>query len=248
MISVRDLSVDLGGTSVLSGVSFTATTSQHIALVGPNGAGKSTLLRALAGVQLLRNGTIEIGGYSLGALSLTERAKTLSYLPQSRDLAWDLSVEDVVALGRFAWGGERYARLPQHERALLDAAMSQTGVDAYLGRAVHTLSGGEQARVHLARVLAGGGDLLLLDEPCAALDIRHQLSFMRLLEDVRQSGKTIITVLHDLSLAERFASRIIVLDQGKLVADAAAQNALTTDVLSSIFGIRRRGEHMFDTL
>ena len=238
MIEVANISHHLGGKRILSDVSFNAVPGEHIALVGPNGAGKSTLLQILAGIVQPDEGAVRLSGQVLSEMTLSDRARTLSYLPQQRELAWDLLIEDVAALGRFAWGGQRYADLSAVARAPIDQALREAGAEEFVGRSVRSLSGGEQARVHLARALAGGGDVLLLDEPCAALDIRHQLELMRVLEAACHSGKLIVTVLHDLELAERFTSRLIVLDEGSLRADT--DPPLSYGVLASPFGLKRR--------
>ena len=238
MIEARHISHALGGKPVLSDVSFSASPGEHIALVGPNGAGKSTLLQILAGVLVPGSGAVQFSGEDLHAQPLAARARALSYLPQQRELAWDLLAEDVAALGRFAWGGRRYRDLSDEARAPVDQALRDAGAAAFIGRSVRSLSGGEQARVHLARALAGGGHVLLLDEPCAALDIPHQLELMQVLETARQNGQLILTVLHDLELAERFATRLIVLHQGRVQADAPP--ALDDIVLAQTFGLKRR--------
>ncbi len=238
MIKAQNISHALGQRQVLSSVSFEAHTGDHIALVGPNGAGKSTLLQILAGVLIPDDGAVLISGSEMSEISLSERAQAMSFLPQQRELAWDLRVEDVAALGRFAWGGQRYVDLAGETKDAVQKALSDTGADRYFGRRVRSLSGGEQARVHIARVLAGGGQALLLDEPCAALDIRHQLDLMRVLDTARAGGKLIISVLHDLELAERFATRLVVLDGGQIAADTAPN--LSGDILEGTFGLKRR--------
>ena len=238
MIEVSGISHQLGGAQILSDVSFAAGPGEHIALVGPNGAGKSTLLQILAGVTAPDAGAVRIAGQVLGDMKLPDRARKLSYLPQQREVTWDLKTEDVVALGGFAWGAQRYWELVPTARAPIDQAMKSAGADAFVGRPVRSLSGGEQARVHFARTLAGGGDVLLLDEPCAALDIGHQLELMRVLGAAREAGKLIITVLHDLELAERFATRLIVLDGGALRSDTPP--VLGNEVLRETFGLTRR--------
>ena len=239
MIAAADLHVDLAGHAALTGVSFSAEPGEHIALVGPNGAGKSTLLRTLAGLIVPARGSVHLRDKPLMDWQLTERARHMSYLPQERALAWDLSVEDVAALGRFAWGAQRYEALSEEGRRAVLSALTLAGAEPLMGRSVKTLSGGEQARVHLARALAGDADVLLLDEPCAALDMRHQLHVMQVLDAQRARGKTVITVLHDLRLAERFATRLIVLSGGALAYDAAIGDGVPDDILASVFRLAR---------
>lgn len=245
MIEVRDVTAQIDAASILTDVSFTADRGEHIALVGPNGAGKTTLLRVLAGLQPAVSGDVRFAEMSLSEMPAIQRARRMSYLPQSREVAWDLAASDVAALGRFAWGARRYDELSGAAKQAVDTALEKTGASAFLARSIRTLSGGEQARVHLARVLAAGSDVLMLDEPCAALDIRHQLELMHVLETERAAGRAIITVLHDLDLAERFATRLIVLSEGRVHADISASEGLPADILSCVFSLKRRAEGGF---
>lgn len=240
MIEARGISHTLGGEQVLKHVSFEAAGGEHIALVGPNGAGKSTLLQVLAGVIQPGAGDVFVGNTNLSEMDITTRAQTVSYLAQQRELVWDLRVEDVAALGRFAWGGRRYAELSDEARAPIDRALKLTGAQKYFARSMRTLSGGEQARVHLARALSAGTEILLMDEPFAALDLRFQLELMSVLEAERARGALVITVLHDLQLAERFATRLIALNAGRVTSDGPAP--LQDDILRETFGLIRR-EH-----
>lgn len=243
MIEARNLSHSLAKRHVLSNVSFRAEPGEHIALIGPNGAGKSTLLQILAGVITPDEGAVLLQEKPSNEVTLDKRARIVSYLPQQRELAWDLLVEDVAALGRFAWGGQRFENMKSSAQAPVRQALKDTGADRYIGRKLSSLSGGEQARVHLARALAGGGKILLLDEPCAALDTRHQLDLMNVLDAARARGTLIISVLHDLELAERFATRLIVLEEGKVMSDAWP--LLNSDVLAGTFGLVRRANGGF---
>ncbi len=236
-VRLENVSASLGQCQVLHAVSLEIAAGEHVGLVGPNGAGKSTLLKLLAGVlpvsqgQLLRAGEV--------CASAGQQARHLAYLPQQKSLAWSLMVEDVVALGRHAWGGGTYDVLGVADRNIVDTAMDRAGVSRFAGRAVTALSGGEQARVHLARVLACKADLLLLDEPCASLDLRHQFDLMEVLETERAKGAGIVTVLHDLALAERFCTRLVVLDAGRIVASGTPANALNDKLLLDVFGLAR---------
>jgi iron complex transport system ATP-binding protein len=239
MISVSGLSVSLAGRRVVDDVSFALASGEFVALVGPNGAGKSTVLKALAGVLPMDAGAIEIDGAPAGRLNALERARRLAWLPQSRPVAWNLRVEDVVALGRFAQSPDAYDRLGQEARAAVDAALAKADAAHLAGRAFQTLSGGEQARVHLARLLSSTAPRLLLDEPCAALDIVHQLSLMETLADEAASGRSVVVVLHDLELAARYCPRVIVMEAGRVVADGPPADILSGGLLSRIFGVKR---------
>jgi iron complex transport system ATP-binding protein len=239
MISVNGLSVSLGGRRVVEDVSFALGAGEFAALTGPNGAGKSTALKALAGVATLEAGRIEIGGAPAASLNALARARRVAWLAQTRPVAWNLRVEDVVSLGRFAEAPAAYDRMGAEGRAAVDAALAKADAAHLAGRAFQALSGGEQARVHLARLLASPAPCLLLDEPCAALDIAHQLSLMETLAAEAASGRAVLVVLHDLELAARYCQRVLVMDAGRLVADGAPGEALSSELLGRVFGVQR---------
>lgn len=239
MISVSGLSVSLAGRRVVEDVSFAAAPGEFVALTGPNGAGKSTVLKALAGVLPAEAGRIEIDGVPAGTFNALERARRLAWLPQSRPVAWNLRVEDVVALGRFAQSPDAYDRLGAEAREAVDTAMVKADAAHLSGRAFQTLSGGEQARVHLARLLASPAPCLLLDEPCAALDIVHQLALMETLAAEAAGGRSVLVVLHDLELAARYCPRVMVMDAGRVVADGPPGDALSDGNLARVFGVKR---------
>lgn len=245
MISVNGVSVSLGGRRVVEDVSFTLGAGEFAALTGPNGAGKSTALKALAGVETVEAGTIEIGGAPAASLNALERARRVAWLAQARPVAWNLRVEDVVALGRFAEAPSAYDRLGTEGRAVVDGALAKADAAHLAGRGFQALSGGEQARVHLARLLASQAPCLLLDEPCAALDIAHQLSLMETLAAEAASGRAVLVVLHDLELAARYCRRVMVMEAGRLVADGAPGEALSGDVLARVFGVQRGADGRF---
>jgi len=238
-LSVSNVSAHLAGRAAIQSISLAVERGEHVGLVGPNGAGKSTLLRVMAGVLTADEGRVQLGILPIADLSLMARARSLSYLPQARELAWNMAVEDVVALGRFAYGGGIYEQVDDPGRAAIDAALTEAGAAEFVGRRVRELSGGEQARVHLARTLASGAEGLLLDEPCAGLDLRHQFELMEALEVRRVNGAAVVTAMHDLALAAEVCTRIIVLNEGQIVADGAPAQALTPSVLASVFGVRR---------
>jgi iron complex transport system ATP-binding protein len=172
-------------------------------------------------------------------MSVRERAKRMAWLPQTRPVAWNLMVEDVVALGRFAEASAPFDRMGAADQQAVRAALGKADADHLSGRPFQALSGGEQARVHLARLLASPAPVLLLDEPCAALDIAHQLSLMAALQAEAAAGRTLLVVLHDLALAARFCPRILVLQAGSLVADGRPGMALSPETLGDVFGVRR---------
>ncbi|MGA1342203.1 MAG: ABC transporter ATP-binding protein, partial [Hyphomonas sp.] len=197
------------------------------------------LLRALAGGLRLSSGEVRIDDRPAGALSLAERARRVAWLAQSRPVAWNLRAEDVAALGRFVDAPQGFDRLGDAGRAAVLDALVRADAAHLTGRPFQSLSGGEQARVHLARLLASPARCLLLDEPAASLDIAHQLSLMETLAAEAASGRAVLVVLHDLDLAARFCRRTLVMDRGRKVADGPTPEALSQEVLAGVFGVHR---------
>lgn len=212
----------------IADVSLAVAGGEMLGVIGPNGSGKSTLLHALAGL-LPCAGEIEFAGHALAALTPRQRAQGIGLLPQSCESAWSLDVADVVALGRLPWGDQ--------DAEAMARAIDQAGVAGLLRRKIDRLSGGEQARVWLARVLAGEPRLLLADEPIASLDLRHQRAVMAVLRRHAQGGRGVIVALHDLGLAARHCDRLCLLHAGRLQAYGPPATVLTEANLSQVFGI-----------
>ena len=236
LLSANNLGVTLAGRAVLHDVSLSLPGRHFVALVGPNGAGKTTLLRALAGL-LPSTGTVHVGGATLSSLALRERAKRFGYLPQGHVVHWPLAVRDVVALGRYPHGATDPARLSRQDDDAVLRAMEATNIAAFGGRRVTELSGGERSRVALARVLAVEAPIVLADEPTASLDPRYQIDVMKNLRSVADGGVLVIVVTHDLGLAARFADHVIVLSNGRLVAQGTPAQALSAAILADVFRI-----------
>lgn len=236
LLRARDVAVRIGRKQIVDGARFDLHRGELVVLVGPNGAGKTTLLRAVAGL-LPAAGQIELDGRPLSALSAREKARLLAYLPQGHTFHWPMSVAALVALGRYPHG-DPFSPPTDSDRAAVARALAATGVEAFAARAITTLSEGERARVALARALASEAPLLIADEPTAALDPRHQLVVMELLRRVAKDGAAVLAVVHDLSLAARFADRVLVINRGRLVADAAPAAALTAARLAETFGVQ----------
>ncbi|MFD9523105.1 heme ABC transporter ATP-binding protein [Streptomyces sp. NPDC059979] len=229
---VVDLHVRLGQREVLAGIDLTARAGEVLALVGPNGAGKSTLLAALAADLPAASGEIRIDGRPVGDWSAPDLALRRSVLPQSAALSFPFPVEDVVRMGRAPWAGTPFAE--GDDRAVA-AAMAATEVTDFAARPFSALSGGERARVALARVLAQRAPLLLLDEPTAALDLRHQELVLRICRERAEAGDAVVVVLHDLGLAAAYADRAAVLHDGRIAADGPPAEVFEDALLSRVY-------------
>lgn len=228
-LAANSLSLVRGGTGVLDSVSTALEPGQITAICGPNGAGKSSLLLALAGLLAPQAGEVSLDTAELSSLSPRNRAEAIGYLPQSADVAWDVAVESLIALGR----------LPHRDGATepVEAAIGALDLQDLRHRPVSQLSGGERARALLARVLAGQPQWILADEPLAALDLSHQLKLIAHFKACAASGKGVVIVLHDLALAMNHADRVLVLDQGRLVADGSPTDALSSKIIEGAWGV-----------
>ncbi len=235
-LTAQGLNVELAGRPVLNDISLSLSSGHLVALVGPNGAGKTTLLRALAGL-LPSDGAVHVGGAALSSLSLRDRARRFAYLPQGHVVHWPLPVRDIVALGRYPHGATDPARMSAGDSEAVLRAMRATDVVGFSDRRVTELSGGERSRVALARVLAVEAPVILADEPTASLDPRYQLDVMKSLRGAADQGVLVIVVTHDLGLAARFANHLLVLSEGRLVAQGAPAAALSEQVLADVFRI-----------
>ncbi len=228
-LAITELSVSYSASVVLGPLSLTMGRGELIALVGPNGAGKSSLLKAIAGV-VSHHGTMIWDGRRLADLSSRERALQLSYLPQTPTAHWPMRARDLVALGRLPH--RRYGTSGDAaDSEAIDRAMACTDVTALAGRSIDTLSGGERTRVLLARALAVNAPVLLADEPVASLDPYHQLKIMSALAGCAAQGALVVAVLHDLALAARFCTRMILISEGRLRGDGAPESVLSDEAL-----------------
>ena len=233
----HDLAVDLGGRRVLAGVAATLRPGRVTAILGPNGAGKTTLLKALAGLIAPAAGQVTIGGRPIAALSDRERARRIGYLPQAAAVHWNVTAHDVVALGRVPYRTP-FAAPSAQDRASIAAALAATETTGFAGRRIAELSGGERARVLLARVLAGEPQWLLADEPLASLDPAHQIDILDRMRGVAAAGTGVVLVLHDLAQAARVADDVLLLRQGGIAAAGASRAVLTPDRIAAVFDVR----------
>ncbi|TXC71152.1 ABC transporter ATP-binding protein [Sphingomonas ginsenosidivorax] len=241
-IAAEGLSVSLSGTRVIDDLSVSLGSGALIGVVGPNGAGKSTLARALLGLLVPDAGRVTIDGDDVATLPSATIARRTAYLPQAYAVHWPLSVERLVGLGRLPHLGP-FSRITQADQAAIDAAMHDTGTAHLADRTATELSGGERARVMLARALATGAPALIADEPLTSLDPGHQLEIMALLKDRARAGALVVVVLHDLGIAARFCDRLLLIDRGRLKADGPPQSVLTDAALAETYAITAwRGE------
>jgi iron complex transport system ATP-binding protein len=241
-ITLNDVRVRLSGTEILRGVSASLPSGHVVGLVGPNGAGKSTLLRAASGQVPLSGGSIEIGGEPIRHLSRRKIARTVCLLPQNASLTFPFAVQEIVAMGRNPHLG-RFQTFGEKDKEIVERAMRQATVEHLADRPVTKLSGGEQQRVLLARCLATEAPTLLLDEPTNSLDILHQLEFLELLAQFAHREKTVVAALHDLNMARRICSHVLLLHDGRLVADGPAKETLCPEHVEQVFGVRVAAEH-----
>ncbi len=229
------LTVRVDEKTLINDVSLGVHGGELVGVVGPNGAGKTTLLRALSGDLEVSAGTVFIDDRPLGEFDARELARRRAVMPQSSYLPFLFTAREVVRMGRAPWEGERGER--EHGAKLTDYAMGLTDTQDYAIRAYPTLSGGEQSRVTLARVLAQETPILLIDEPTAHLDLRHQHLVLQLARELASEGAAVVAVLHDLNLAAMYADTALVLHRGELVASGPTEDSLHPETLGPVFGM-----------
>ena len=235
LLAAQGIAVALGGRAVLRGVDIAVRPGEVLGVIGANGAGKSTLLRVLAGLQQPDKGTVALDGAGLATVSVQRLALARAYLPQGGTAHWALTVAEIVALGRLP---HRRARSgPAPHQAAIARAMHRTDTADLRGRVLDTLSGGERMRVLLARALAVEAPVLLADEPVAALDPLHQIRIMQLLGALAADGDAVAVVLHDLPLASRFCHRLLLLHDGRVLAEGSPADVLTDAHLGRAYGV-----------
>lgn len=237
----RDLTVRLGRTEVLHGVNITARPGQFTAIIGPNGSGKTTLLRSLIGELTPAAGQITLNGRDISSMLPHELAALRAVLPQHAALSFPFTATEVVRIGLTTHPGPETAR-----DALIRAALAAVDLPGHAGRLYQELSGGEQQRVQLARALAqvwrsegpDGARWLILDEPVSSLDIAHQLTVMRLAADYARRGGGVVAVMHDLNLTAMYADHVLLMHEGRDLAEGPPEHVLASDLLSRAYGCR----------
>jgi iron complex transport system ATP-binding protein len=223
-------------TNRLTAISAAIRPGEVTAICGPNGAGKSTLLSCLAGLLEPQGGEVLLDGSAVARMTPRERARAIGYLPQSPDVAWDVSVEVLVSLGRLPW---KDAPVGERQEAI-DSAIAAMDLEAFRYRPVSQLSGGERARALMARVLATRPQWLLADEPLANLDLAHAAALIARFREQAGEGRGVVLVLHDLASAMNHADRVLVLDKGSLATDGPPQEALSEAVIAKVWGVGAR--------
>jgi len=235
-LRARGVSVTLGGRTVLRDVDLDANPGEVLALLGPNGAGKSTLLKALAGL-LPYEGLVEIADVDVATLSPRMRAKRISYVPQRSLLRSALSVEEVVALGRYVHGGS-FGGKSRSDQEAIDHALETAHADVLRDRIFTQLSVGEQQRVLLARALASDAPILFLDEPTAALDVGEGMAVLRLIRKLAARQHTLIVVLHDLADARSTTDRALLLKDGRVVEQGNTREVVSDEPIRAVYGVK----------
>lgn len=210
--------------------SLSLSGGEVVGLIGPNGAGKTTFIKALAGLTS-GSGSLRLGADDFSMLSLAQRSHRIAYLPAERAVGWPLLARDVVALG-----------LRSDDPAAIAQALAATDSTAFADRRVDSLSTGERARVLMARAIVGSPEILLLDEPVANLDIRHQLQLLEMCRAQAAAGAAVLIALHDLTLASRYCDRIVLMDKGRVIVEGTPADVLTASRLRDVFGIRQGAE------
>jgi iron complex transport system ATP-binding protein len=237
-LAASEISVRLGGRAILDGLSVRLAPGQVICIVGPNGAGKSTLMSCLAGLRRPDRGAALLGEAPVLSLTPRKRARRIGFLPQTPEIAWAVEAETLVSLGRIPYVGAGGLGVEGH--AAVERAMQMTDVTGLAHRTVDTLSGGERARVLIARALAGDPEWLLADEPLAGLDPGHQIDACDLFRRLALEGRGVVMTLHDLGMALRVADRVLVLADGGLIADGQPLAALSPEVIRRAYGVEAR--------
>jgi iron complex transport system ATP-binding protein len=241
-IEARDIAVRFGRTALLADVDFAVGAGELVGLIGPNGSGKTTLLRILANLRDADGGTVRYAGQTADEIGARNLSRQVAYLAQNGAAHWPMQAETLIGLGRLPhrrpFGGVSHA-----DRDAIERAMAVTDVVALRARTMGEVSAGERMRIMLARALAVEADILLTDEPVAALDPLHQLQVMELLRATARQGRGVVVVLHDLALAARFCDRLVLLAQGGALAKGSPAQVLTDHNLARAYGVEViRGE------
>lgn len=234
-IQIQNIGLKLDGKEILRDISFTVNRGEYVSIIGPNGAGKTTLLRCLLGMYAAYTGTLSISGKECRDYGQRELARFLSYVPQTHDIEFPLSVYDFVMMGRYPYLTALAPEQP-HDRTAVHKAMQITRIEPFAARTLRTLSGGERQRVYIAAALAQETPVILLDEPATFLDWRHQAEIMAMLKQINtECGTTIIAVNHDLNSAARWSDRIVALRDGQTFRTGTPNELIQPGPLEELF-------------
>lgn len=237
MIEVSSLSVTLGGKQIVQDVSFTADNGQWLMVAGPNGAGKTSIVNAIS-QSIPYTGSVAVDGVSLRGMKSRTLARKIGVLAQNRPLSYAFTAEEIVRLGCYSHRSSFFSSPEADSEALFQAAVRSTGIEEFLSRPVTTLSGGEVQRVFLAQLFAQDPQILILDEPANHLDLPFQKQIFDLTDAWRRQGnKTVISVVHDLSMAKLYGTHTLLLSHGRTAAFGTAEEVLTEENLSEVYGI-----------
>jgi iron complex transport system ATP-binding protein len=237
ILAASELTLAYGGRVIVESANLALAAGERLALVGPNGAGKSTLLRALTGVLAPRTGAVLLCGHPINSVHRQAVARTIAVVPELAELPFAMPVDEVVALGRLPHEPP-LTGLRVSDLAAIDGAIERVGIGHLRRRDVRELSMGERQLVFIAVAVAQAAPILVLVEPTAHLDIRHQVEVMELLVELnRRDGTTVVAVLHDLALAAHFFPRVVILDRGRIVADGKPSAVLNVERIRAVFGV-----------
>ncbi|MCB9799889.1 MAG: ABC transporter ATP-binding protein [Candidatus Omnitrophica bacterium] len=239
ILSACDLQLSLNGHSILKGVDVEVNSSEIVGLIGPNGSGKTTLVKCLTHILKPEKGKVFFKGTELDRVKKSEFVRTTAYIPQGQTIHWPMTVERVVALGRIPHRMP-WQNLTAEEDKIIHQTMEDTDIDHIAQVPVDRLAGGEKTLVLLARALAGRPEILVADEPVQGLDPNHQIQIMNLLTEFKNKGRSVLTVLHDLSLAARYCDRLYFLCDGKILTSGTPKEVLSADFLRRGYGIEAR--------
>ncbi|MCL6395567.1 Fe(3+) dicitrate ABC transporter ATP-binding protein FecE [Pectobacterium carotovorum subsp. carotovorum] len=235
-LTTQNLTAGYGDKRILDGLSLSLPAGKITALLGPNGCGKSTLLKCFAKLLIPESGTIQLNGKSLSTFSARQLSRHLALLPQQHLTPEGITVRDMVAYGRSPWLS-LWGRLSPDDRQRVQLAMEKTHIVDLANKRLTDLSGGQRQRAFLAMLLAQDTPVVLLDEPTTYLDINHQVELMKLLRELNQAGKTVVTVLHDLNQASRYCDHLVMLADGRVMAEGSPHEVMKPELLQRVFSI-----------
>lgn len=236
LIHLNDVKVMIQETEILNEVFLNAKPGEFVGLIGPNGSGKTTLLKSIAGLQPISDGILQIAAKEIGTYTSKKLAKMISYVPQDTTLDFDFTVSEIVQMGRHIHSS-RFSLDDPEGKVHVEKAMVYTGIRHLKDRSILSLSGGQKQLVFIAKALAQQTPIILLDEPISALDIHFQLKVLTMLKNLSLQGKTIIVVLHDLNLAARFCSKLVLLKEGGVLGYGSPANVLRADYINSTYQV-----------